>query len=222
MPDLEAQRRVIRSGEMYDDLTRELVEARARAVALTDEYNCSLGQLGEARVAILRQLLKSVGPEAFFEPNFRCEFGFNISVGKQFYANFDCVILDGGEVQIGDHVLFGPRVGIYTSNHAIDPEERAAGACYAKPLTIGDRVWVGAGVHINQGVTIGGGSIVGSGSVVTRDVPPQRGRRRGAVPCHPAHHRGGPGRLPEDGTGGLTYAPGGKARSNFPRPAFRA
>jgi maltose O-acetyltransferase len=141
-------------------------------VVLTDEYNKSFGQSNEVREAILRRLLKSVGPGTYFEPIFRCEFGFNISVGKSFYANFDCIILDGGKVQIGDNVLFGPRVGIYTSNHAIDAEERAAGACYAKPVVIGNRVWIGGGVNINQGVTIGDDSIVGAGSVVTKDVPP--------------------------------------------------
>jgi maltose O-acetyltransferase len=171
MPSLEVQRAAMLSGEVYDDLSHDLIEARARAVVLADEYNGSFGQSNEVREAILRRLLKSVGPEAYFEPTFRCEFGFNISVGKRFYANFDCIILDGGEVQIGDYVLFGPRVGIYTSNHAIDAEERAAGACYAKPVTIGNRVWIGGGVNINQGLTIGDNSIIGSGSVVTMDVP---------------------------------------------------
>ena len=171
MLNFESQRAAMPSGEVYDDLTRELIEARASTVVLTDEYNKSFGQSGEVREAILRRLLKSVGPGAYFESVFRCEFGFNISVGKRFYANFDCIILDGGQVEIGDYVLFGPRVGIYTSNHAIDAEERAAGACYAKPVTIGNRVWIGGGVNINQGVTIGDNSIVGAGSVVTKDVP---------------------------------------------------
>jgi maltose O-acetyltransferase len=169
---LEDQRRHMLSGSMYDDLTPELVGARAEAVALTNLYNASIGRPAAEREAILKRLLGGVGEGAFMEPDFRCEFGFNIFIGKAFFANFDCIILDGATVTIGDHVLFGPRVGIYTANHAIDPEERAAGGCYARPVTIGDRVWVGAGVHINQGVTIGAGAIIGSGSVVTRDVPP--------------------------------------------------
>ena len=107
-----------------------------------------------------------------FEPTFRCEFGRNIHIGDNFYANFDCVMLDGGGIYIGDHVLLAPRVGIYTSNHAIDPLERAVGACFAKPVRIGHRVWIGAGVHINPGVTIGEGTIIGSGSVVTADIAP--------------------------------------------------
>jgi maltose O-acetyltransferase len=169
---LTTQRSHILTGALYNDLTPELIEARAQAVHLTDRYNDSFGQPQEEREALLRKLLRRVGAGAHFEPRFRCEFGFNISIGVKFYANFDCVILDGGEVTIGDHVLFGPRVGIYTSNHAIDADERAAGACYARPVTIGNRVWIGGGVSINQGVTIGDNSIIGSGSVVTKDVPP--------------------------------------------------
>ncbi|GAA0426047.1 acetyltransferase [Actinoplanes capillaceus] len=171
MVTLEAQREHILSGRMYNDLTPELIGARARAVLLTSEYNDSFGRPQAEREAVLRRLLRSVGRECHFEPTFRCEFGFNISVGDHFYANFDCVMLDGGGITIGDHVLFGPRVGIYTSNHAVDAAERAAGACYAKPVVIGNNVWVGGGVTINQGVTIGDGAIIGSGSVVTRSVP---------------------------------------------------
>ncbi|MFC7528811.1 sugar O-acetyltransferase [Actinoplanes sp. GCM10030250] len=168
---LEAQREHMLTGRMYNDLTAELVEARQRTVLLTTEYNDSFGRPQEEREAILRRLLREVGRDAYFEPTFRCEFGFNISVGDHFYANFDCVLLDGGGITIGDNVLFGPRVGIYTSNHAIDAAERVAGGCYAKPVTIGDNVWIGGGVTINQGVTIGDNSIVGSGSVVTRSIP---------------------------------------------------
>ena len=168
---LEEQRAHILTGAMYDDLTGELVLARQQAVLLTGEYNASFGREQAARETILRRLLGAAGANCHFEPTFRCEFGFNIRLGDRFYANFDCVMLDGGGITIGDDVLFGPRVGIYTSNHAIDPFERAAGGCYAKPVTIGDRVWIGGDVTINQGVTIGDGAIVGSGSVVTRSVP---------------------------------------------------
>lgn len=169
--NLEEQRQLILSGAMYNDLSPELIKARESTVLLTNEYNQAFGKTAEERRAILKRLLKSVGRNVHFEPNFRCEFGFNISIGNDFYANFDCIMLDGGGIEIGDNVLFGPRVGIYTSNHAIHHEERMAGGCYAKKVTIGNRVWVGAGVHINQGVTIGDHSIIGSGSVVTKDIP---------------------------------------------------
>ncbi len=168
---LEQQKQEILSGRMYNDLTPELLKAREQTAVLTAEYNQSFGRPIEEREEILKKLLKSVGKNVQFEPTFRCEFGFHISIGDDFYANFDCVMLDGGGIEIGNHVLFGPRVGIYTSNHAIDPTERAMGGCYAKPVKIGNNVWVGAGVHINQGVTIGDNTVIGSGSVVTKDIP---------------------------------------------------
>lgn len=169
--NLEDQRRFILSGAMYNDLTKELVEAREKAVFLTNEYNASFGKTTLERETILKKLLKSIGNDVHFEPTFRCEFGYNISIGNHFYANFDCIMLDGGGIEIGDNVLFGPRVGIYTSNHAMDAWERANGACYAKSVKIGNNVWVGAGVNINQGVTIGDNSIIGSGSVITKNIP---------------------------------------------------
>lgn len=170
--NLEEQRQYILSGNMYNDLTQELIEAREKAVRLTNEYNASFGQDAAVREAILKRILHSAGTGVHFEPNFRCEFGYNISIGNHFYANFDCIMLDGATIEIGDDVLLGPRVGIYTSNHAIDAEERMQGGCYAKPVKIGSRVWIGAGVHINQNVTIGDNTIIGSGSVVTKSIPP--------------------------------------------------
>jgi maltose O-acetyltransferase len=171
---LEDQRAHILTGRMYNDLTPELIAARERAVMLTNAYNDSFGAPQADREALLRELLDRVGAGAHFEPTFRCEFGFNISVGRSFYANFDAIMLDGAQITIGDHVLLGPRVGIYTANHAIDPEERIAGACYAAPVTLGDSVWVGGGVTIGAGVTIGDGAIIAAGAVVTRDVPARR------------------------------------------------
>ena len=169
--NLEEQRAVILSGRMYNDLTPELVEARERAVLLTREYNASFGQPPAAARAVLRGLLGAVG-EAPLRADVPVRVRLQHPDRRHFYANFDCVMLDGGGITIGDHVLFGPRVGIYTSNHAIDAGERGAGACYAKPVTIGNNVWIGGEVTINQGVTIGDNSIVGSGSVVTRPSPP--------------------------------------------------
>ena len=171
MPDLESQLKQIRQGQIYNDLTPELIAAREQAVLLTNQYNNAFSRPADEREEILRQLLGSMGTAVHFEPTFRCEFGRHIHIGNHFYANFDCVMLDGGGITIGDNVLLGPRVGIYTSNHAIDPAERAAGACFARPVNIGNRVWIGAGVHVNPGVTIGDGSIIGSGSVVTSDIP---------------------------------------------------
>lgn len=169
--NLEEQKKYILSGKMYNDLTPELVEVRENAVFLTNEYNNSFGKPQHEREDILKKLLKNIGNGVHFEPTFRCEFGYNITIGDSFYANFDCIMLDGAEINIGNNVLFGPRVGIYTTNHAIDYQERVAGGCYANSVNIGNNVWIGAGVHINQGVTIGDNTIIGSGSVITKDIP---------------------------------------------------
>ncbi len=181
MSNLETQLDHIRTGKMYSDLTPELVGARQQAVLLTNEYNNSFSKSPHMREAILCRLLGSIGQNVYFEPTFRCEFGRNIHIGNNFYANFDCIMLDGAGIFIGNDVLLAPRVGIYTSNHAFDPVERAAGGCFAKAVKIGNRVWIGAGVHINPGVTIGDDSIVGSGSVVTTEIPP--GVVAAGVPC---------------------------------------
>lgn len=158
-------------GFMYNDLSEVLINDREKTVFLTNEYNLSYGKPKEVREAILDRLLKIHGENTFFEPNFRCEYGYRITIGDNFYANFDCVILDSANVTIGDNVLFGPRVSIYCTNHAVDPIERINGACYAKPITIGNNVWIGGGVNITQGVTIGNNSIIGAGSLVNKDIP---------------------------------------------------
>lgn len=177
----EALFEAMRSGKMYNDLAPELLELRRKSVFLTNEYNASFGAKSSLRHSLLRRILGAVGEGVHFEPTFRCEFGRNIVIGDNFYANFDCVMLDGGGIEIGNDVLFGPQVGIYTSNHAIDAQERVLGGCYARPVTIGNRVWIGGGVKINQGVRIGDDVIIGSGSVVTKDVP--GGVIAAGVPC---------------------------------------
>ena len=98
--------------------------------------------------------------------------GSNITIGDNVFINFGCIIFDMGEVTIGNNAMFGPRVGIYTTNHAFDAEERIANVVVSKPIHIGNRVWLSADVKIVQGVTIGDNSIIGAGSVVTKDIPP--------------------------------------------------
>ncbi|GIG53651.1 sugar O-acetyltransferase [Demequina activiva] len=172
MTTLEEQFRHMATGQMYDDVTPELIEARRRAVLATNEYNASYGQPAEQREELLRAVVAHAGTGATFEPTFRCEFGVNIHLGERFFGNFDCVMLDCAPITIGDDVLIAPKVGLYTANHAFDANERAAGACWARPITIGDRVWIGGGVSILGGVSVGEGAVVGAGSVVIRDVPP--------------------------------------------------
>ena len=102
---------------------------------------------------------------------FSCDYGSNISVGNHFYANHNCVILDCAPVTIGDHVMLGPQVGIYTVNHPLDFLQREQGWERALPITIGSHVWIGGGSLILPGVTIGDHTVIGAGSVVTRDIP---------------------------------------------------
>jgi maltose O-acetyltransferase len=171
VPTLAAQLARMATGEVYDDLTPELIDARRRAVLATTAYNAAFGQDQAERERLLRAVLGTVGAGANLEPTFRCEFGANIHLGARFWANFDCVLLDGAPITIGDDVLLGPKVGLYTSNHSLDLAERVTGACTARPITIGDGAWLGANVTVLPGVTIGAGTVVGAGSVVTRDVP---------------------------------------------------
>lgn len=167
----EILKELMASEKTYNDFSPELVKARERAFVLARKYNESIGDLPERRNNILRELLRKIGDNVHFEWMFRCEFGFNISIGDNFYANADCILLDAGEITIGNNVLFGPRVGIYTANHSIHPQERIHGGCYAKPVKIENNVWIGGGTIINQGVNIGENTIIGSGSVVTKDIP---------------------------------------------------
>jgi len=157
------------TGQPYLDLDADLIAARHTATTVTTHLNAITDPIKQG--PIFRQLVGSAGQQPFVNPNFRVEFGRNIHVGDQFYANYDCVMLDGAPITIGDHVLFGPKVGLYTSNHLFDATERQNGGCIAKPITIGDRCWLAANVSVLPGVTIGDNTIVGAGSVVTHDLP---------------------------------------------------
>ena len=120
---------------------------------------------------ILEGLLGAVGKEAVFMPPFWCDYGYNISVGDFFYANHNLIITDGAKVSFGNHVFVAPNCCFTTAEHAIDPEQRKAGMEVAKPITVGDNVWIGAGVTVLAGVSIGDNAVIGAGSVVTRSIP---------------------------------------------------
>ncbi|PLR75570.1 sugar O-acetyltransferase [Bacillus sp. V3-13] len=159
--------------EVYCDFEPELIKGRKEAKKITRLYNLTTDDDDEEqRNLLLDQLFQSRGKNTIIEPNFRVEFGFNINVGNNFFANYDAIILDCAKVTIGNDVLFGPRVKIYTANHVTEPKARAKGDVYALPVTIGNKVWLGANVIVNPGITIGENSIIGSGSVVTKDIPP--------------------------------------------------
>ena len=158
------------AGKLYLASDPALRRAHDRARDLTRRYNDIAGR-GPEGEALLRELLGGVGADVWIEPPFRCDYGANIRVGSRFYANFDCIILDVCPVTIGDNVLLGPRVGIYTAAHPLDPAQRRTGAECGAPVTIGDDVWIGGNAVICPGVTVGAGSVIGAGSVVTRDIP---------------------------------------------------
>lgn len=160
------------TGQIYrsgDDLLRE---ERKQAKRLLKVFNDTLPDELEKRAALLKELLGSAGSNLEVEPPFYCDYGYNISVGNNFYANYNCVFLDGAPVIIGDNVFLGPGVQIYTATHPLAVEERDKGLESAISVVIEDSVWIGGGVIINPGVKIGGGTTIGSGSVVTRDIAP--------------------------------------------------
>lgn len=123
------------------------------------------------RAALLGDLLGSAGAGAYIEPPFYCDYGRNIHVGSGFYANFGCTLLDVAEIRIGDRVMLGPNVSIYTAGHPLHAQTRASGFEYGASVTIGDDVWLGGGAIVCPGVSIGSGTVVGAGSVVMRDLP---------------------------------------------------
>jgi maltose O-acetyltransferase len=159
------------NGRLYDPSNKQLVMERRNARRLIRLYNQTLETEETKRTAILKELFGSTGNNLFIEPNFRCDYGYNIHLGENFYANFDCVILDVCEVRIGDNCLLAPGVHIYTATHPLNPLERIEGLEYGKPVYIGNNVWIGGGAIINPGVSIGNNVVVASGSVVIKDVP---------------------------------------------------
>jgi maltose O-acetyltransferase len=147
------------------------VELRIRARSVCDEYNSSSAANAERRVGILKNLFGKFEGDIIIEPSFHCDYGFNIRVGKNFQANFNCIILDSAGVDIGDNCLLAPNVGIYTATHPVDPVLRTSGLEYAKSIRIGDNCWLGGGCIINPGVTLGNNVVVASGAVVTKSFP---------------------------------------------------
>lgn len=160
---MTARERMV-TGELYNALDPELVEARERARLLLARYNATGNR--EALTALFGRLAE----DTVVEPPFHCDYGFNISVGRRFYANVNCVFLDCAPIEIGDHVLLGPGVHLYTATHPLDAAERRGGLELAKPIAVGDDAWLGGGAIVLPGVTIGARAVVGAGSVVTGDV----------------------------------------------------
>ena len=135
------------------------------------EYNKINPNNREELNGILKGLLGKCFDDTIIVPPFWCDYGDHITVGKSFYANHNMIIQDGGEVSFGDNVFIGPNCCFTTAEHALDPEMRKAGVEIAKPIKIGNNVWIGAGSTVLAGVTIGDNSVIGAGSVVKKDIP---------------------------------------------------
>ena len=158
-----------RLGLLYDaNYDPEILADRERAKELLYDYNHLRPSEQIGRTELLKKLLGKTGEN---EPPFTCDYGYNIEVGENFYANVNLVILDGAKVRIGDNAFIAPNVGIYTAGHPLDASDRNKGLEYAYPITIGNNVWIGANSVILPGVTIGDNSVIGAGSVVTKDIP---------------------------------------------------
>lgn len=159
------------AGELYDPLDKQLSDERLQTRLLLKELNDSREDQVEERSRILKALIPNAGEGLWLQPPFYCDYGYNMVVGDRVFFNFNCVVLDVMEVRIGSRTLFGPNVQVYTATHPMDHQERASGVEYAKPISIGEDVWIGGSVVICPGVTIGDRSVIGAGSVVTKDIP---------------------------------------------------
>lgn len=168
---MKTEKQKMLAGELYNSFNTELTSEREAAKERLYAYNHLRPSETEERKELLRGLLGSAGETLLVEQPFYCDYGYNIHVGENFYANFGCTILDGAPVRIGDNVLLGPHVSIYTAGHPLNSGTRASGLEYAYPVTIGDHVWIGGQVVILPGVRIGENTVIGAGSVVTRDIP---------------------------------------------------
>jgi maltose O-acetyltransferase len=175
----ERERKIVKTekekmlaGELYNAIDQELAAERLRARALCQKL-ARLDPLhaDSERSTLIEQLLGAPS-NVYITPPFFCDYGYNIRMGENVYFNFNCVILDVAQVSIGNNVLIGPSVQIYTALHPLDAERRRSGLESAKPVVIGDDVWIGGGVIVCPGVTIGARAVVGAGSVVTRAIPP--------------------------------------------------
>lgn len=155
------------AGELYRANDPQLVEERRRAKAICRSYNAS-ENVPDAE--LLRELFGHA-TDAYIEPPFFCDYGYNIRLGARFYANHGLIILDVMPVTIGDDVFIAPNVVISAATHPLDVETRNSGLESGKPITIGRGVWIGSGAQILPGVTIGDGTTIGAGAVVTEDIP---------------------------------------------------
>ena len=150
-----------------DGLAEERLENKKRVF----RFNNMEPDKFEEKIKLIKEIFGKTGENVFVEAPFHCDYGYNIEVGENFFANYNLTILDVGKVQIGANAQIAPNVSIYTAGHPVHPESRNTGYEYGIPITIGDNVWIGGSVTILPGVTIGNNVVIGAGSVVTKDLP---------------------------------------------------
>jgi maltose O-acetyltransferase len=167
MPKRSEKKKML-AGEMYSFLDPDLEAERQKAKELMLRYNRVESE--DQRQALLPQMLGGVGKNSLIWPPFYFTYGKNIYLGDHVFLNYMCTILDNNEVRFGNHVMVGPAVQFLTAAHSLDAEERNRGLEVAKPITIGDNVWIGGGAILLPGVTIGRNAVVGAGAVVTKNV----------------------------------------------------
>lgn len=152
-----------------DGLAEDRLECRKKIYKFN---NMSPDEEEESLKFLKEEILGKVGGGYFnIEKPFRCDYGYNIEIGDNFFANFNFVVLDVGKVRIGNNVQIAPNVGLYTAGHPLHPDSRNSGYEYGIDITIGDNVWIGGSVCVMPGVTIGNNAVIGAGSVVTKDIP---------------------------------------------------
>ena len=170
-------------GERYDTRDAELLSLAHRARALLAEFAAAPSTDVATRRAVLERLLGTVGADVWIEPPFFCDYGKHITIGDDSFVNVNCVFLDSARIHIGSQVLVGPGVQLLTVSHPLGAAERIVPAeerdparapyrTFARPIVVGDRVWLGAGSIVLPGVTIGTNTVIGAGSLVTADIPP--------------------------------------------------
>ncbi len=169
--DHRTQRERMLAGDPYIADDPLLTQDHFRAMRLIEEYNRSRADAPWTRRRLLTELLERFGEDSEIRPPFYCDYGYHISVGERSFANFGLTALDVAPISIGNDVQIGPHVQLLTPTHPVDPEQRRARWEAARPITIGDNVWLGGGVIVLAGVTIGEDTVVGAGAVVTRDLP---------------------------------------------------
>ncbi|MGY3679968.1 maltose O-acetyltransferase [Streptomyces sp. TE33382] len=168
---MTSQKEAMLAGELYLADDPELSADALRADVLTERFNASSAADPRARRAALAELVGELGEGVEVRPPLRVDFGYQISIGARTFINVGAVLLDVGRISIGADAQIGPNVQLLTPTHPVDPEPRRAKWEAARPVTIGDNVWLGGGVIVCPGVTIGENTVVGAGSVVTKDLP---------------------------------------------------